>query len=340
MGILYIAGQRPGAGATAIATVLATLWNRPGIRIAVVKPASLSVDTTDGDLYARLFPSTDDATPVLIAAGEVPDAFLEEASERVTALTEKADAVIVEGIPYSDAEGNPVAASPALAEHLGARVLGVVPYDRSLGGTAAAAWRDTYASSLAGVLLNRLMRYGGHDAATRVVPSFEDAGVSVLGTLPEERLLLAPTVRQVADLLDGAFYAGLSGDSQLIEHFLIGGLITEWGGNYFGRLPNQAVVTRGGRTDIQMSALNFPLNCLLLTSCESPPQYVYQRAEELDVPLVTVKRDTFATAAALESLAQQVTIDHPDKIARLSSMMEQAVDLTAARAMAGLRGSF
>ena len=113
----------------------------------------------------------------------------------------------------------------------------------------------------------------------------------MLGVLPEERLLLAPTVQQAAEHLGGTYFTNEDSGGELIEHFLIGGLITEWGGNYFARLPNQAVVVRGGRIDIQMSALNFPLNALFLTGCETPSQYVYQRADELDVPLIATKTE-------------------------------------------------
>ncbi|MYB83734.1 MAG: hypothetical protein F4X54_03110, partial [Chloroflexi bacterium] len=161
------------------------------------------------------------------------------------------------------------------------------------------------------------------------------AGMPVLGVLPEERLLLAPTVQQAAEHLGGTYFAGEDGGGELIEHFLIGGLITEWGGNYFGRLPNQAVVVRGGRIDIQMSALNFPLNALFLTGCETPSQYVYQRADDLDVPLIAVGSNTHDTAAALESLSDAVSVHHAAKAERAGAMARECVDASALSAALG-----
>jgi BioD-like phosphotransacetylase family protein len=336
MATLYVAGQRPGAGATSVVTALATVWKQAGQRVAVVKPATLTSDGANADsaFYTRLFDSPEDAP--LVVADHEQDALLAEVEKRVDALAANHDLVILEGLPLLDADGYPVAASQALAEHLGARVLGVVPYDRNQGGPDAAKWHDTFASLLSGVVINRRTQYGTHDANTRMAPAFEDAGVSVYGILPEERRLLAPTVAQVAALLDGTFYAGASGQQELIESFLIGGLITEWGGNYFGRKPSQAVIVRGGRTDIQMSALNFPLTCLLLTGCDTPPQYVHQRATDLDVPLVTSIHDTPAATTILETLEAQVTIDHPDKIARVTELVSEAVDLVAIGESAGI----
>jgi len=341
MGILYLAGRRPGAGATAVAVALATLWGRDGKRVAVIKPATMAANG-DGVFFSRRFGFAGEAPsdePLLMPALPNKDelaTFVEQASDRVLAVADAADVVIVEGLPYADAAGEPVPASPAIAEQLGARVLGVVPFDRSLDATSARNWRTAYASSLAGVVINRRTRYGTHDAATRVAPAFEDEGVPVFGVLPEDRRLLSPTVRQVADVLGGTFFAGASGQDELVEHFLIGGLIMEWGGNYFNRLPNQAVLVRGGRSDIQMAALNFPLNCLVLTGCETPPQYVHQRATDLDVALVTIPHDTPTATGLLEGLDAQLTLDHPRKIDALAELADAALDLRSVADAIGL----
>jgi BioD-like phosphotransacetylase family protein len=341
MGTLYLAGRQPGAGATAIAVALATLWGREGKRVVVIKPAALAANG-DAAFFSRAFGFSGEApseAPLLIPAHADKDALatlIKQAADRVQAVADAADVVIVEGLPYADATDEPVAASPALAERLGARVVGVAPYDRSLNTTHARNWRNAYASSLAGVVINRRTRYGEHEARTRIAPAFEDEGVPVFGVLPEDRRLLAPTVRQVAELLDGTFFAGIAGQEELVEHFLIGGLITEWGGTYFDRLPNQAVLVRGGRSDIQMAALNFPLNCLLLTGCEAPPQYVHERATDLDVPLVTIPHDTPAATALLEGLDARLTLEHPAKIAALAELASEALDLRSVADAVGL----
>lgn len=261
--------------------------------------------------------------------GVAKPAVLAAAAKRVGALEKAAEIVVVDAPPHADADGRAVAATGALAKRLKAKVLGVLPYERGLGAATAAAWRQAYGEALVGFVVNRRTRYAERDAADRMGLELEGAGVPVIGVLPEERLMLAPTVRQVAELLGGKLFAGGSGLDRLIEHFLIGGLVTEWGGNYFNRLPNQAVIARGGRADIQMSALNFPLNALVLTGCAQPPQYVAQRAEALDVPLLTVERNTHETAEALEALAGVVTVHHREKIERFTAMVEQGVDLDA-----------
>jgi BioD-like phosphotransacetylase family protein len=243
----------------------------------------------------------------------------------------------VDGLPLVDTEGGAIGiASASLTSRLQAKVIGVTPYARSLGSAELAVWKDAFGDALAGVVINRAPLHADHDVHERLALEFDAASVPLLGVLAEERFMLAPTVRQVVDLLEGTVYAGASQDQLLIENFLIGGLVTEWGGNYFGRLPNQGVIVRGGRIDIQMAALNFPLNCLVLTGCESPPQYVYQRAEGQDVPLVVVASDTHETTTALEEIADRVNVRHLEKVTRLAGGLESALDWEAFRAAAGL----
>lgn len=336
MSVIYVAGARSGAGATTVACGLATLRRADGRGAALVKPLSLSGGNGESGVGDPAFFASLGglAATVAVNAGGAPsDAQLDEAARIVRDAAAGGSDVIVEGPPL-DA---PDRASAALAQRLGAPVVAVIPYERTLdGGEVCAAWRESFGALLAGCVVNKRTRYAGHDACARLAPEIERSGMPVFGVLPEERLLLAPTVGQTASLLNGAYFAGEDGADALIENFLIGGLIAEWGGTYFGRLPNQAVIARGGRIDIQMSALNFPLNALFLTRCDAPAQYVHQRAEELDVPLIAVaERDTHQTAAALETLGSAVTVHHPAKAERAGAMALERLDAAALSAAAG-----
>lgn len=336
MSVIYVAGARSGAGATTVACGLAALRRAGGRGAALVKPLSLSGGNgASGDADPAFFASLGgSAATVAVNAGGAPSgAQLDEAARIVRDAAAGGSDVIVEGPPL-DAPGG---ATAALAQRVGAPVVGVIPYEWTLdGGEVCAAWRESFGALLAGCVVNKRTRYAGHDACARLAPELERGGMPVFGVLPEERLLLAPTVGQTASLLNGAYFAGEDGADALIENFLIGGLIAEWGGAYFGRLPNQAVIARGGRIDIQMSALNFPLNALFLTGCDAPAQYVHQRAEELDVPLIAVaERDTHQTAAALETLGAAVTVHHPAKAERAGAMALERLDAAALSAAVG-----
>ncbi len=321
MSIVYLAGQTSGSGVTAVAAGLAASWRSAGKRVSLVKSIPTRGDA-DSAFFAELGGGAD---KVLIDGFRAVDLLGEQGGvgRLVQALDESSDIVVVEGFPLD------IRSSPALAEGLDARVVGVIPYARSLGGETADAWRSAFGSRLAGLLVNKRTLYAEHDAEARLLPELAGDGVPAFGALPEDRLLLAPTVQQVVDCLGGVYFTAPDAAGALIEHFLIGGLIAEWGGNYFGRLPNQAVIVRAGRIDIQMSALNFPLSALILTGCDTPSQYVYQRADDLDAPLIAVPQNTHEAAAALESLSAAVTVHHPDKARRAAELLDANVDMAA-----------
>ena len=335
MTVLYVAGARPGVGSTAVAASLAAAWRRRGRTVAADKPVAFAEGDADAELLAGAAASTGSGASLVASNGAVDPGLLDAAAKRVEGLAKTSDVVVIDGLPLTDGSERATEASGALARRLDAKVLGVLPYERSLTGESAAPWRDAFGDALIGLIVNRQTRYAAHDVSARLAPQLAAEGAPVVGVLLEERLLLAPTVRQVVDLLDATLYAGATGVGQLVEHFLIGGLITEWGGNYFNRLPNQAVIVRGGRADIQMAALNFPLNAMFLTGCSEPPQYVHQRAESLDVPLAVTARNTHETAEALEAIASRVTVHHPEKIESFSETLSERLDWDALEAAIG-----
>ncbi len=324
MSVVYVAGEAPGAGATAVAAGLAEAWRSAGKRVSLAKPLAEPGDP-DCAFFAELGGS-DSAAPAMDGDDSLR---APQAARIVRELAESADVVIIEGPPLESA------AAPALADSCDAQVVGVARYGRPLGAGSVGAWRAAFGDRLAGLLVNKRTRYAEHDARERLLPEIAGAGVAAFGALPEDRLLLAPTVQQVVDCIGGVYFTAPDGSSALIENILIGGLIAEWGGNYFGRLPNQAVIVRGGRIDIQMSALNFPLNALALTGCDAPSQYVRQRADELDAPLIVVKQDTHETAAALERLNGKADARHPEKARRAAELLAAHADLTALSAAVG-----
>lgn len=294
-----------------------------------MKPATLEASAGDDD--AELLASLGDGP--LMAPVPLPD--IDRAVKSIEDASAQAAIVVVEGLPLTDGDGGPVAVSAELAQRSGAQVVGVQPYAADGAGEAARRWHTAFGDSLAGLIVNRVPLYARHHAQTGVAPALAAEGASALALVPEDRRMLAPTVRQVAEHLSATFFAMPAGDADLVEHFLIGGLLMEWGGNYFGRFGHQGVIVRGGRTDIQMSALNFAMSCLVLTGCSEPPQYVNQRAEAQGVPVMVLEADTLDTASALESIGARVGVHHPAKIDRFAELLTAHADMGALGQAAG-----
>ena len=223
----------------------------------------------------------------------------------------------------------PESDSARLVEALDATVVAVVGYRPDLQGADLARPAGAYGDRLAGVVINGRTQYKGHDTETRLLPSADEAGVRVLGVVPEDRTLLGVTVADIAAHLGGRNITDVEGMDRLVEHFQAGGFGLDRGSEYFGILDRQAVIIRGDRPDVQMAALTTPMACLMLTMGIEPIEYVYYEAEEQDVPIILVDHDTIPAMEALHDIHERARFDHPDKLARFTELLSEHTDLSS-----------
>lgn len=341
MRVLYLTSAEAGDGRTVFCAGLATAWAAAGKRVALLKPISLG-NGAGPDPDAQFFTALARSAAPGIAAGPEPvHAPEEQASHgldavrrgqgrrlaRTAAELGQAADVVVEGTPCLGSSGLPLQVGGELAQVLDANVVAVLRYTPQLSPQVADTLRSLFGKRLAGVVVNRVPRHRGHDARTHLTPQLEAQGIPVLGVVPEDRSLLAPTLGQVASHLGGQFYVGEEETERLVERFIIGAPVLDWGINYFGRYSNQAVIVRGDRPDVQMAALGTPQCSLILTGGHAPNQYVLREAEQQGVPLLVVDQDTLQAATALDALGQSVTAHHTAKAKRAADLVAHHVDL-------------
>ena len=319
MPVLYIASNQPRAGKTAIAVTLARKLSQDGKQAAVFKPFSATSTDPDGRTLRQAGGASGE-WPVAVSPDEALQAeALDRAAE--TARQAGGDFTIVEGL--SGLQGAAGSNSQALAERLDARVVVVLGYESGAVAGEAAAAKELFGDRLAGVIINGVTRYKMREVESGLAPGIEAGGVKVLASIPEDRRLLGTTVEQLADHLGGRFLSWEEKKDNFVEHFLIGGLVLDWGVLYFDRLENKAVIVRGDKPDIQMAALGTPTSCIVLTGGQPPIQYVEYEAGQEEVPLIQVDTDTMATAEALESLQEKALFDHPMKQGQFMELMSR-----------------
>lgn len=312
MATLLIVSTTAGAGKTAFATWLATRLMDGGGKVALTKTiASASGDEADPDAAAfkTLAP----------AALSVPPSPADAVAEAIGGLS--ADTVIVEGLA-ADSEGN-----RGLAEELDARVVLITGLHDDIVDSAV-----PFGDRLVGVVINNLSRHRQHALETEVVPALESAGVKFLGAIPDDRRLVAVTMRMICDHLGGRFSEWEEKSDELVDYILIGGNLLDWGVPYFSSRENAAVLVRGDRPDIQMAALATPVKGLILTEGVDPLEYVYYEADQEEVPVIVVPDGTQAAAAALESVQEKSRFDHPGKLQRFRELADQRIDFEALEA--------
>ena len=317
MSVLLIASDSPGAGKTATTLALASLAARSGRKASAVKPFASAPDDPDIETYAKL----GHTGPV-----EVDDSATAPGHHRPSlhsvGIAADSDVTFVE-LPNSvDPSG-----VSAAAEALGASVLVVASYRRDLRADDLGVWSKALGDRLAGVLVNGLTRYLGTEARANLLPSLEESRIPCLGLIPEDRLMLSLTVEDVRSAFDGR-YAVDEGDTDApLEWFQVGGLSLDPGEILFGLYENNAVVVRGDRPDIQMSALNGSASCLVLTGGVDPIEYILYEAREEETPVMVIEPDTLSTMAALNEVTSSARMDSATKVERFAALLEAHADL-------------
>ena len=196
-------------------------------------------------------------------------------------------------------------------------------------GTEAAriaAAAKSLGDDLAGVIINGVTRHRRMAVEQQVVSVLRSAGTPVLGAIPEDREMLALTVRQVAEYLGGRWIQEPEDAAAWVDRFLIGGNIMDSGPSYFGRYPNQAVITRSGRPDIQMACLASDTKCLVLTGGEEPTEYIRVEARQRSAAVLLVPGNTLEVAESLAGLLEQANPYSEQKLSRFAALMERHLD--------------
>lgn len=305
MGVLYIAGASPGCGKTALVAGLAIALQERGKVPIALKPIATSQDA-DNAFYRRLTPNTPnlDGLPFpLTTEGTLPRPLV----EALHPLARGNHPLLLEGLDVIDPQSPVGRASAAMAIESSAKVVLVAQYYPNLKGEDLAPARSLFGERLLGVVVNRVWRYQGYRARTQIATSLEEAGLPVLGLVPESRLMLAPTVEEVARCVDGEIRLFPDKGETLVEAIMVGGWPLDEGAFIFSRRSHKAVVVRADRPDLQMAALATSTACIVMTGGLEPVQYVVYEAEQSGTPLVWTRLPTLEAMERLQGVAGLAT---------------------------------
>ncbi len=336
MPTVLVAGNRSRVGKTAVCAALAHILAGDGVSVGVAKPLSSAAhrdsEDTDSSDYAALL------GPTIAAGTAAASGLASQAMANFQAHVEEAsarhDVLLVES---SDQLGPDVTATAA--ESIGASVLLTIGYEPGFNPESLAPWREALGNRLACSLVNGVTEYRVRPARSELVPALEKAGLKPAGCLPEDRLLLAVKVDEIARHFSGEYVVEEGDRSALVSNVLVGCQTLDPGELYFGIHDNKAVVVRGDRPDIQMAALSTPTACMVITKNMMPIEYVRYEAGEEEVPVILTEADTLAAMDMLNTVHERARFDHSAKLERMSDLMRDHLDLDALRSTLGLTGA-
>ena len=310
MGVIFIVSIEEAAGKTAICAGLAINFLNDGKKVGYLKPQVSEKSGSDSDIAFMK------QTLGLTDAVNAPD------------LIRGRDIVLVEGNLGRNIGDAVSRATYNAAKEMKAKVIAVEAFS---GETSP--FFDVYrgfGGNLLGVVINKVpesqLKRVRDEAKTR----FEAAGIKVLGVIPENRVLLAITVGEMAESLQGKILNNAEKSVDLVENFMLGAMVVDSGLDYFGRKSRKAAIIRHDRPDMQLAALETSTVCLVLSGSDKPPVYnVLYKAESRGIPIIATGTAVNDIVTIIESALLKTRMNQEKKLVKLAEIVKQNLDIKA-----------
>ncbi|MDJ0409792.1 phosphate acetyltransferase [Rhodococcoides fascians] len=339
---IYVASPEGDSGKSTIALGVLQMLAATTARVGVFRPIARSTEEPDYILELLVEHTTADLSyeqSLGVTYEQVhsdQDAALSEIVSRYHEVAAQCDAVVIVGSDYTDV-GSPseLGFNARIAVNLGAPVLlALRGSDRTpdeiaqLAALCQAELRQHHAH-LAAIVANRCDP-NQLDAVTDALASVDVPAWS----LPEIPLLVAPTMAELLDAVDGTLY---SGDSSLLQReamrVMVGGMTAE---HILERLTEGVVVIApADRSDVLLALVNaheaegFPsLAGIIMNGGIEPHPAIARLVAGLGprLPILTTELGTFDTASAAAQTRGRVAVGSQRKVDTALGLMEQRVD--------------
>jgi len=343
---LYVTSAETYSGKSALCIGLGIRFKADGLRAGYMKPVNINSQLHEGMAYdddvlfaRQVFEMPElptELTPVALTQTRLthqlrgPEVDYEPVlMEAFARVSEGRDLLVLEG--GRDSHEGYVAGLPArrVVELLGARALLVLKYDDTQLADRALEAQAYFGKALIGVVINETTPAAMDEIREVLIPFLVRHSLPVLGALPMDPELAAPTVAELADGLHANILAGNEQSGELVEHMMVGAMRAEAALAYFRSIDHKAVITGGDRADIQMAALQTSTRCLILSGNLYPSPAVLHRAKERGVPVLLTDLDSFAAAEIVGSYIGRSRFQQPQKVERFTTLLNENLNFGA-----------
>jgi len=307
---LYLTSIEPQSGKTLLATAFGQLALSHGKRVAYVKPAGDN-ENADNEFVSKA-----------LGIDKITDK-TNGLDPLANSLRENTDLLIIEGsTPNNPKEVESI-------QDLEPKVILVAWYQDDADIELIAQKAAAYNKFFGGVVVNGVSQLRMHEAEITITQKLQERDIELLGILPQDRVLDAPTIGEITKHLDGELRYFPEKSNDLIENIMIGALALDGGVYYFEQKPNKLVITRWDRPDLQNAALETDTKGFILTGGEGPIPYMEHRVQEHEIPVIIVDEGTIAIADKLNGAFGRGKM-HPDKVKQAVSLVEKHLNLSKA----------
>ena len=348
---LLIGSVEAYSGKSATVLGLALQLRSQGIDVAYAKPIgtcpSEGADSLDEDvrfISHTLDLSDNRVRPTLFVLDEATiqqqlstEKLVDRPDVESVLASQGEDILLIEG-PGTLEEGALFGLSlPDMAQMSDAAVVLVARYHSALVVDKLLAAKQKLGDKLLCVVINDVPAELIEVAQTSVRSYLESHEIRVFGILPRTAIMRSVSVEALVHQLKADVLVHPERiDQMMVEEISIGAMNANSALRYFNQAHNMVVVTGGDRFEIQMAALESSTQCLVLTGRLTPRQDILDRANDVEVPILSVDLDTLTTVEKIEQAFDQVRLHEPIKVECIGHLMEQHFDIARMMESLGL----
>lgn len=355
---IFLSSIHQNAGKTTISLGLYKAFREKRLKTAFLKPVGQEVvnvgeSNIDKDSYliGEVFHTGKkfkEMSPVTIGRGYTEKYISNPHKEKLQIAIEKAfkslsfrkDAIIVEGTGHAGV-GSVIDFSNADVAHLlGSKV--IIVCEGGIGKSIDEimlnkALFDLKGVEILGVIANKVIPEK-YDKIKRVLKKgLANKGIQLLGVIPFDPLLKAPTIEQVKRRLNLQLLCGCQGIQRRVIHTIVAAMEPHHMIQYLK--DGTLVLTSGDRVDNILAAVSSHLISkdgksiriagIILTGGLVPTIKIMELLKKSQMPVLITDDDTYTVAAKIEHLICKIQKTDKDKIQEAARIVKKFVDVKA-----------
>ena len=213
-----------------------------------------------------------------------------------------------------------------------ARVLVVHEYSDPL--SAALIEYQKIGAGLLGVVINKVPRPKLAALRNQFAEGLGLARLPLIGLIPEDRILMALSVADLAAAVQGKIVNNAENASNLIENLMIGSSTFDRGPAYYSRKDKKAVLVWGERpgfrkaavASLQLAALQTSTRCVVISGNAAPLPAALQKADELKASVISAPGTLPEIVDAVEKAFHTLKFSQDAKLPRLQEILAANLD--------------
>jgi len=174
--------------------------------------------------------------------------------------------------------------------------------------------------------IDKLRKYGA---------SFlEKHGTRLLGVIPHHNLLSLPTIRDIAERINGKVLAGEHSLGNLVGKTFVGAMTPSYAWPYFS--PNSLLITGGDRIDMILAVVTYCLMekdetqkfaGMVLTCGVEPPEHILELLKQAGIPVILAQQDSYSVISNISQMDVRISPADERKISLVADLVKRHVEV-------------